>query len=165
MCFQWPNISCCFPTTLISRNFHSVLILADKDNLLQLLWLFSKKTLRYFYNPGVVGIVVMQKLWHFLMSLSLLKIFTWKADWLLTIKRGTRTSRAGSPQTIFDIVRVCALFDLEFSKSSWALAPACGALVVLHGSAHNANLHYFLTYRHQHWAGRDFYVLLPAPKS
>ena len=43
--------------------------------------LFSKKTLRYCHSPGaVVGGGVMRKLWHFLISLLLLKIFTWNSE-------------------------------------------------------------------------------------
>ena len=39
--------------------------------------LFSKKTSRYCHSPVIVsGVVVAQKLLHFLISLSLLKIFT-----------------------------------------------------------------------------------------
>ena len=43
--------------------------------------LFSKKTTRYCHSSGVVCVVVVvQKLGHFVISLSLLKIFTWNSD-------------------------------------------------------------------------------------
>ena len=39
--------------------------------------LFSKKTTRYCHSSAVVCVIVVQKLGHFVISLSLLKIFTW----------------------------------------------------------------------------------------
>ena len=62
--------------------------------------LFSKKTSRYCQSPIVVCVVVVvQNLWHLLISLSLLKIHvvTWNADCLFTMQRRTHTSRANNP--------------------------------------------------------------------
>ena len=89
--------------------------------------LFLKKTTRYCHSSGVVCvvIVVVQKLGHFVISLSLLKMFTWNSDKLFITKRGTHTNRGGKSQNIFGTV-------MPFSwlrNCSWALAPAGGALV------------------------------------
>ena len=55
--------------------------------------LFSKETLRYCHSLVVVGgVIVVQKLLQFLISLSLLKIFT--------IKRGTHVNRAGNSRSV-----------------------------------------------------------------
>ena len=76
--------------------------------------LFSKKTMRYCHSSGVVWVVVVQKLGHFVISLSLLKIFTWNSDWLFIMERGTHTNRGGNPQNIFGTVmplfrlRICS---------------------------------------------------------
>ena len=59
----------------------------------------------------------MQKLWHFLISLLLLNIFTWNSEELITIKRGTHTSRGGNP-SFFDTVM--PLFRLRiFMQKLW----------------------------------------------
>ena len=50
--------------------------------------LFSKKTTRYCHSSGVVCFVVVQKFGHFVISLSLLKIFTWNSDYMFIMKRG-----------------------------------------------------------------------------
>ena len=60
--------------------FSSILITSDQLCLL-LARVFSKNC----HGPVVVGVifvmvVVVQKLWHFVISLSLLKIFTWNLD-------------------------------------------------------------------------------------
>ena len=70
--------------------------------------------MRYCHSSGVVWVVVVQKLGHFVISLSLLKIFTWNSDWLFIMERGTHTNRGGNPQNIFGTVmplfrlRICS---------------------------------------------------------
>ena len=46
----------------------------------------------------------MQKFGHFVICLSLLKIFSWNSDWLFIMKRGTHNNRGGNPQNIFGTV-------------------------------------------------------------
>ena len=79
--------------------------------------LFSKKTTRYCHSSGVVCVVVMQKLGHFVISLSLLKIFTSNSDQLFIMKRGTHTDRGGNPQNIFGTVM--SLFGLRIFVEKW----------------------------------------------
>ena len=78
------------------------------------------------------GVVVMQKLWDFLISLSLMKIFTWNSDKLFTIKRGTHTTWAGNSQLFFFWHCYALFLDIEFSKSSCSRALAVHAVLLCH---------------------------------
>ena len=77
--------------------------------------LFSKKALRYCYSPVVSVIcVIEQKFWHFLISLLLLKIFTWNSDKLLNINRGAHSNRGGGEGAILNFSDVImSLFRLR----------------------------------------------------
>ena len=63
--------------------------------------LFPKKTSRYCHTLSSSSAASCRKLWHFLIPLSLVKIFTWNIDQLFIFKRGTHTRRAGEPIFFF----------------------------------------------------------------
>ena len=96
---------------------------------------------RYCYSLGVVVVVfVVQKLWHFVISLLLLKIFTWNSEYAFTIQRVVHTVKEENTKCNF--FRIIPLFCLRLffpfffnilyqSPDIWALAPACGGLLLL----------------------------------
>ena len=72
----------------------------------------------------------MQKLSHFPISLSSLKIFTYNSDKLFTVKTETNTSRKGNSQIHFDIVIPLfrpRIFDKQLQPS---VCTACGVIVL-----------------------------------
>ena len=58
---------------------------------------------RYCYSLGIFGggIVVMRKLWHFVISLLLLKIFTYNLEYVFTIQRAIHTIKGDNSKCIF----------------------------------------------------------------
>ena len=53
----------------------------------------------------------MQKLWHFIISLPLLNIYTWNSKYMVTIKRGLCTNKWDSSKLIF--AKIMPLFRLR----------------------------------------------------
>ena len=59
---------------------------------------------RYYYSFCVVIIVIvvfMQKLWHFVISLLLLKIFTWNLEYVFTIQRAIHAIKGDNSRCSF----------------------------------------------------------------
>ena len=59
------------------------------------------ENLWYCYNLGVGVVVVVMQNWHFVVSLPLQKIYTWKSDYVFTIKRATYTIKGYYSKCIF----------------------------------------------------------------
>ena len=79
-----------------------------------------------------VVVVVVQKLWHFVISLLLLNYL--KLEYVFTFQRAIHTIKEDSSKCIF--FRIMPLFLLEYfilfhTPNIRALAPACCALVTL----------------------------------
>ena len=75
--------------------------------------LFFGENRRYFDSLGVI--VVVQELWHFVISLLLLKILTWNLESLFTIQRAIHPIK-GTIQNAFS-TELCPFFYLKFLSS------------------------------------------------
>ena len=65
-------------------------------------WAVVGENLRYCSCLGVVVfVVVVQKLWHFVISLLTLKIFTWTPEYVFTIQRAIHTIKGDNSKCIF----------------------------------------------------------------
>ena len=72
------------------------------------------------------------KNWHFVISLSLVKIYTWKLQYVFTIQKAIHAIKGHNSECIlFRIMHLfqLALYILYQTPHSQALAPACGSLV------------------------------------
>ena len=68
---------------------------------------------RYIYCLG--GVSVGQKFWHFLISLLLLKVFTWNSEYVFTIQIAIHTFKRDNSEYIF--LELCPFFDFDFLSS------------------------------------------------
>ena len=86
---------------------------------------------RNCYSVGS-RVFFLYQLWHFVISLLLLKIFTWNSEWMFTIQRAI-ASRETIQNSFFS--ELCPFFDLKCfilyqASHSEALTQAGGALVL-----------------------------------
>ena len=73
-----------------------------------------------------LGVVVVQKLWHFVISLLLLKILTWKSEYVYIVQRAIHTFKGNwfffsQKNDSFFRLRIFSLYQAPHSR---ALAPA-----------------------------------------
>ena len=101
-----------------------------------LAWLFSEKTwgIARALSSSLSGIIVVQKLWHFVISLLLLMMFTLNSEYMFTIQRAIHTIKRNNSKCIFfqnyapDSTLLSILYQAPHSR---ALGPACGALAII----------------------------------
>ena len=95
--------------------------------------LFSKKMLRYCNSPGVVGGGGVFIVWRGAKTLTFSNISVITEDSYMKLRSKGEPIPVGEVILQFFSTKLCPFFDLEFSKCGYsrALAPPCGAVVVL----------------------------------
>ena len=108
----------------------------------------------FFFFSELCPFFDLQKLWHFALSLLLLKVFTWNSDYVFTIQRAIYTIKGDMSKCIFFFFfffRIMppfwlTLFILYQTPNSRAFAPWCDALISI-----SKNVFYLIKYRNHHF--------------
>ena len=113
------------------------------------------ENLRYCYSLGIVGggsRSVMQKCWQYLISLLLLKIFTWNSEYVFTFQRAVHTIKGDNLKCIF-FFRIMPLFRL---KHFWHFAISLNISNITEDIDLKLGLYVYYPKRNPYNQGRQF---------